>query len=236
MTMPKCYRCRCQPCECADGITLYHADCRDVLPLLETGSVDLVLTDPPYDQKTHLGARYGFRATSSEIPFPPLEDIPGLVGDLLRVSRRWVIAFCSLEMFGSYKQAAGECWIRAGLWRRPNGVPQFTGDRPGQPAEGLAIMHNPGSKRWYGGGKHGFWVHNIQQHGRFHPTEKPIGLISELLADFSSAEETILDPFAGSGTTGRACKDLGRRCIMVEIEEKYCDIAARRLEQGVLFI
>ena len=46
---------------------------------------------------------------------------------------------------------------------------------------------------------------------------------------------TVLDPFAGSGTTGRACKDLGRKCIMVEIEEKYCEIAANRLRQEVLF-
>jgi DNA modification methylase len=43
-----CFRCNASPCECRDGITLYHADCRDVLPLLEAGSVDLVLTDPPY--------------------------------------------------------------------------------------------------------------------------------------------------------------------------------------------
>ena len=46
--LPPCYRCHKQPCECRDGITLYHADCRDVLPLLEAGSVDLVLSDPPY--------------------------------------------------------------------------------------------------------------------------------------------------------------------------------------------
>jgi len=46
--LPNCYRCDCQPCECADGITLYHADCRDVLPLLP--KVDLVLTDPPYGE------------------------------------------------------------------------------------------------------------------------------------------------------------------------------------------
>ena len=66
-----------------------------------------------------------------------------------------------------------------------------------------------------------------------HPTMKP----EEVLEDIISAVpgDLILDPFAGSGTTGRACKDLGRRCIMVEIEEKYCEIAARRLEQEVLF-
>lgn len=48
MSLPNCYRCGCQPCECRDGITLYHADCREVLPKLEAGSVDLVLADPSY--------------------------------------------------------------------------------------------------------------------------------------------------------------------------------------------
>lgn len=48
MKLPQCYRCGKQPCDCKDGITLYHADCREVVPLLDTGSIDLVLTDPPY--------------------------------------------------------------------------------------------------------------------------------------------------------------------------------------------
>ena len=69
--------------------------------------------------------------------------------------------------------------------------------------------------------------------GRSHPNLKPVGLMRKLIDKCPHA--TILDPFAGSGTTGRACKDLGRKCIMVEIEEKYCRIAANRLRQEALF-
>ena len=64
-----------------------------------------------------------------------------------------------------------------------------------------------------------------------HPTQKPIELIAKLLA---IGGNTILDPFMGSGTTLRAAKDLGRRCIGVEIEERYCEIAVKRLQQECL--
>lgn len=72
----------------------------------------------------------------------------------------------------------------------------------------------------------------VHKHG--HPTEKPLALMRWCI-EVANATGTILDPFAGSGTTGRACKDLGRRCILIEIEERYVEIAAGRLEQEVLF-
>jgi DNA modification methylase len=71
------------------------------------------------------------------------------------------------------------------------------------------------------------------QDGAVHPTQKPLALIAWCLQFFPLAQ-TILDPFMGSGTTLRAAKDLGRKCIGIEIEEKYCEIAARRLAQEVL--
>ena len=67
-----------------------------------------------------------------------------------------------------------------------------------------------------------------------HPTEKPLDLMRFMVRISCRPGGTVLDPFAGSGTTGRAAKDLARRCVMVEREERYCEIAARRLAQEVL--
>lgn len=68
-----------------------------------------------------------------------------------------------------------------------------------------------------------------------HPTEKPLSLISHMIRLSCRSTGIVLDPFAGSGTTGRAAKDLGRKCVLIEREEKYCEIAAKRMQQEVLF-
>ena len=211
-------------------IQIFHGDCREILPLVKA---DVVVTDPPFDARTHEKADYGFRSYKDRIGFAPL-DVEATVPLLLLSARRWVVAFCSLEMLGDYARASGESWVRSGFWRKTNGAPQFTGDRPGQPGEGIAIMHHPGKRRWNGGGRHGFWSFPMDTHERQHPTEKPLPLIDALLRDLSEDGETILDPFMGSGTTLRAAKDLGRRAIGIEIEERYCEIAAKRLQQEVL--
>lgn len=68
-----------------------------------------------------------------------------------------------------------------------------------------------------------------------HPNEKPVPLMADLIESYSPSDALVLDCFAGSGSTLRAAKDLGRRCIGIEIEERYCEIAANRLAQEVLF-
>ena len=214
--------------EIGDAV-LYLGDCLEILPTL--AKADHVICDPPYDAKTHAGARYGFVETSSEIPFPPI-DPAAVAPILLSACEAWCIAFCALEMYGDYKRAAGDQWVRAGFWRRTNGVPQFTGDRPGQPGEGIAIMHAGGRRKaWNGSGRHGFWQFPIVSGGE-HPTTKPEPLMAALLADFTARGETIADPFMGSGTTGVACMNLGRKFIGIEIEPRYYEIACRRIEDA----
>ncbi|MAL01192.1 MAG: hypothetical protein CL536_03445 [Alcaligenaceae bacterium] len=123
--------------------------------------------------------------------------------------------------------------VRLGIWRKPDGAPQFTGDRPGTGWEAVAICHRKGRKRWNGGGKHGFWQWAKSQNGSGHPTGKPLGLFSDFVHDFTDRGETILDPFMGSGTTGVACMNLGRHFIGIEREPKYFDIACRRIEDAL---
>lgn len=214
------------------GITIYNCDCRDILPL--GIYLDSIITDPPYDQTTHEGARRDARSGLSPIDFSPI-DPSWVVPMLLNAScSGWIVCFCSMEMLGEYKRNAREWWVRSGFWHRTNGVPQFSGDRPAQPGEGLAIMHSPNSKKsWNRGGHQAFWETVISNAG-LHPTAKPLKLIQMLINDFTNQDQLILDPFMGSGTTLLGAKNLGRRAIGIEIEERYCEIAAKRLRQETL--
>jgi hypothetical protein len=229
-----------------DGIVIYHGDCRSLLqPLIP---IHHVITDPPYDDETHDGARTAKRNADGDVDpqghriainFDPL-DVAEMLPRMLAIARRWTIAFCSLEMLGTYRAVGADAWIRGGFWRRPDGAPQFTGDRPGQPGEGIAVLHRPlsmgreGRTRWNGGGRHAYYEFNVVKTLRLHPTQKPEGLMSAIVRDFTDPGETILDPFMGSGTTLVAAKRLGRKAIGIELEEKYCEIAAKRLAQGAL--
>jgi len=209
------------------------------LASLPDKSVDVVITDPPYDARTHERAR-SLKDGGSDIPidFAPLSGMEH-VAACLRVSRRWVIAFCSMEQLGVYRDASGdETWIRSAVWVRTNGTPQISGDRPGQGAEGIAIMHPEGKKRWNGGGERGAWI-GQREADSVHPTQKPIWLMEKIVALFTDPGELVLDPFAGSGTTGVAAIRLGRRFLGWERDPKYHAAASKRLagtrEQTDLF-
>ena len=91
-------------------------------------------------------------------------------------------------------------------------------------------MHKKGKKRWNGGGSHAVWI-VPKVHGN-HPTEKPIFLISKFLELFSDPGDVIFDPFMGSGTTGVAATQLGRKFIGIEREPKYFAIACERIENA----
>jgi site-specific DNA-methyltransferase (adenine-specific) len=101
--------------------------------------------------------------------------------------------------------------------------------------EAIVVAHPPGKKRWNAGGKRGVYTQRIagNQPGsidpRVHTTQKPTELMLELVEDFTDPDDLILDPFAGSGTTGVAALRLGRRCILIEKDPKYAQIARDRM-------
>ena len=230
--------------------TLYLGDCLQVLPLVP--KVDHVITDPPYDERTHskhwVGSGRDGYYRPTEIGFDALSDftqasLANWAGERVQ---GWFIAFCSLEMLSGWQralQSAGLDWVRAGVWVKENPPPQFSGDRPGTGAEGIAIAHRKGRKRWNGGGRPACWHWNTSRRdGAWrgaHPTQKPLGLMEALVADFTAPGELVLDPFMGSGTTGVACLKLGRRFIGVEADPKHYETAVERmraaLSQGRLF-
>ena len=202
----RCYRCNKWPCSCHDGITIIHGDCREILLQLEP--VDLVLTDPPY------GVGY---AEWDQVLIDPASWLP----------RCRDLAECVMVTPGTANQwdYPKPSWTAA--WFRPGSVVRSRGG---------------GFSHWepcliYGENRLPFdakRIDNQAQNIKGHPCPKPLDLFRWFIWECSDFGDTVLDPFMGSGTTLRAAKDLGRRAIGIELEEKYCEIAAKRLRQEVL--
>jgi DNA modification methylase len=225
------------------SVRLYLGDCREVLPLID--KVDHVITDPPYEAEAHTLQRRVKRGGGvmevEPLAFAPMDTDGRRVAaeSLTRLSRRWILVFCQVEaapMWRASLEACGAVYKRTCIWVKPDGMPQYTGDRPGMGYETVVALHSAGRSAWNGGGKHGVWTFPKGEDigANPHPTQKPQRLMEQLVADFTDPGDLILDPFAGSGTTGVAAKRLGRRCILIEKEEKYCEVAAKRLQQGAL--
>jgi len=189
--------------------TIFHGDCREVLPTLD--KVDLVLTDPPYGIGSLMqgGTDTGHWGALSQVN-PWDMETPSL--DLILEMPAILIIWG-----GNYFDLPPCRGVLA--WRKLNAVPtqadfEMAWTTLDMPAK--MFSHNSGGA--------------MDRHG--HPTEKPTGLMRWCMG-FAPDAQTVLDPFMGSGTTLRAAKDLGRKAIGIELEEKYCEIAVKRLQQEV---
>jgi site-specific DNA-methyltransferase (adenine-specific) len=232
-------------------IDLRLGDCLspDGLPSLPDRSVDLILTDPPFDARTHraaveVGQRVeGKRSVAGELPFPPLdpERIGEVAGHFARVARRWILVFCGecqVDQWRFALETAGARFVRLGYAIRTNPRPQMSGDRPAPGADPIVIAHAAGERlQWNGGGRAGVWDSPAARWdtGRknVHPTQKALSLMRGLISDFSNPGELACDPFAGSGSAAVACKELGRRFIGWEIEPTYHALACARVLHAV---
>lgn len=231
-----------------NGITLYCGDCLELLPLFEPGSVDAVVTDSPYEDMkggtiiSHPGVAQIFEHTVS------VGDELGTSEGLLharRIARRGAIAFCSyhwldrcVELLGG-KRRGLVSWYKRNSPPSVNNSPHFLTEYAWAVQYGVGIdwrglrthidipMLQGGcmaSERIVNGGK------------ALHPTQKPVAL---MLAVLLPGMDSVLDPYAGLGTTGVACLRTQRACTLIEKSEEYCEIAAERLrkekERTVLF-
>lgn len=204
-----------------NGIVIYHGDCREILPHLEP--VDLVLTDPPY----------GINYVHGTIHIRNATKFAGVAvaGDDKPFDPTFLLEYPHLILWGAnhFKQHLphGGRWL---VWDKRCGIV------PGRDQSDMEIAWCSGPRKPDRMFRHvwdGFLKDSEMGQERWHPTQKPVSLMKWCLT-FVPDAHTILDPFMGSGTTLRAAKDLGRKCIGIEIEEKYCEIAVRRLQQEVL--
>ena len=214
-----------------DGIVIYHGDCREVLPTLEPESVSSIVTDPPYgmDLQPQRGKtkaiegdvqRFAKSLWYGSAPFwsRVLESDTASVF-FGRWSEEWAKALLS-EWF-----TVKDCIV----WVKNNfGLGYYT-----RPQWELAWYVHKGTPPTPEQAGSNVWDFRKVM-DQVHSCEKPVPLLRRAI-EVCGGNGVILDPFMGSGTTLRAAKDLGRRAIGIEIEERYCEIAANRLRQGVLF-
>jgi hypothetical protein len=203
------------------GITIYHADCAQVLPFLEP--VDLLLTDPPYgigisghkkSVSKGVSVRKHHENLNWDIDAPSKELLDGYMA-ICRNSIIWGGNYMALPH-------GHKGWL---VWdKAQRGLSMSDGE--------LAWSNIPTVMRIYTCHRSHLWREGTQ-----HPTQKPLELIHWCIqqADAVAPVSTILDPFMGSGTTLVAAKNLGKRAIGIERELKYCEIAVRRLAQQTLF-
>lgn len=241
--------------------TLYLGKCEDVLPLINSAAA--VITDPPYSEHVHgsarsarmqsnndRGGRYGSDTRRNvDLGFEHLgEELRNVCAQqFARISERWILVFSDVEsdhLWRTDLAAAGVDYVRTGAWVKLGSTPQFSGDRPATGFEAITICHPKGRKRWNGGGTHAVWTYPIvldrgRTGARLHTTQKPLELMMSLVTLFSDPGETVLDSFMGSATTGVAAVQLGRKFIGIERDERYFEIACKRIErtiaQGQLF-
>lgn len=221
-------------------------DCRQILPGIAT--VDHIITDPPFEVEAHtkqcrvkrgvsLGPGDQRVAKIDSLSFEPLSfELREFCGrEFARLAKRWAIVFCQVEASQIWRAAmAGLSYRRTGVWVKPDGMPQLTGDRPAMGYETLVFCHRKGRSRWNGGGRSSVFVHNKNSGGKhWHETQKPLPLMMELIELFTDPGELILDPFCGSGTTGIAAVRLGRRFIGVEKNPEMAQLARERIAADV---
>lgn len=202
-----------------DAVTIYNADCRQVLPFLP--KFDLLLTDPPYGmnyQSNHRKQRHEKIAQDDQFPLD-------LIYLAMSKAFRAAYVFCRWDnLYQMPKPKSVLAWVKQN-WSM--------GD----------LEHEHG-RQWeaccfYALKEHEFLyripdvIHADRTCNSLHPTQKPEFLLRKIIN--ANVGDSVLDPFMGSGTTLVAAKLEGRKAVGIELNEKYCEIAAKRLEQGVLF-
>lgn len=220
MSLPTCYRCSHAPCDCRDGITIYCGDAREILPTLD---VDLILSDPPYGIAHPTDYKARKRGALAECT-----DYPPVRGDDEPFDPRWIVELGKPTLlFGAnyfcdiLPPSSG--WV---VWdkMRPEDLDQATAEIAWSNfVKGVRVFRY----LWNG-------MIRAGNEKLEHPTMKPAALWRWVLELRFTPDGTVCDPFMGSGTTLRAAKDLGRKAIGIEIEERYCEIAVKRLAQEVL--
>lgn len=212
-----------------DGITIYHGDCIDILPHLP--HADLALTDPPY------GIAYQSNSAVGRKTKPITNDGTRLSLALYRqvfprLKADHVLWYTRWDAWPDVWAIIGQYFPLRGLLVWDKGTPGMGDlDHWGLSYELIASAGNAKIVNGRDGSILRF--NGVPSANRLHPTEKPVALMEYLIT--KTAAQSVVDPFCGSGCVLVAAKAAGAKAIGIEVDEKYCEVAAKRLAQGVLF-
>lgn len=253
MTLPNCYRCGRQPCECRDGVTLYRGDALHLLPHLPPASIDAIITDPPYSSGGQFRSDRSRSTVAKYVNSDTVAARSEFSGD--NRDQRGFLAWASLWFAACHHAAKpGAIVLCFTDWRQ---LPVVTDavQCGGWVWRGLATWHKPGCRMQRGrfsasaeyivyassgipnegeqSPQNVFACAPVGGDEKVHIAEKPDPVLRWLIG-LTRPGDVILDPFCGSGVTLRAARDMGRRAIGIEIEDAYCLAARRRLRQRVM--
>lgn len=212
-----------------NGITIYHGDCREGEWWLTS---DVMVTDPPYG----ISYRSGYTSDVWDGGSYVFTD-GSIAGDGDTSVRDEVLRLWGDKpalVFGSYRASFPRCWKQILVWDKGESAGMGDLEIPWKPnTEPIFVLGKWGTRRTQRTSSV-LSATNISRlsMGRCHPHMKPVELLRRLISKMPDG--VIVDPFMGSGPTLQAAKDLGRRAIGIEIEERYCEAAAKRLQQEAL--
>ena len=224
------------------GMTVVVADCIEHMRSMDAESVDAVITDPPYGMAYRSNWRVAtrqFSAIEQDEDFDA-EWTARWMGECFRLLKpdAHLYAFCSDHHLGGFRDAAAEVGFtvkRTLVWVKDAWTSgDLTGDY-GHRTEFVMFAHK--GRRDLSGGREGnvLEVKRVAPQHLQHPTQKPTGVLRPLIQKSTLPGELVLDPFCGSGSTGVACLEEGRRFLGIEADAQYAQIARERLAQDTLF-
>lgn len=207
----------------------YQGDCLEVMKGVKDGSIDLVLTDPPYGmsyKSNHRKDKYDKIKNDEN-----LDWLPELSKELFRVSKNntHLYVFCSFHNIDIFKQEFEKNFTLKNIliWEKNNtSMGDLFGDYA--PKYEMILYLNKGRKLLNNGRDPNIIKFN-RTGNKLHPTEKPVDMFEYLINKSTNENDIVLDCFAGSGTTGVAAKNLNRNFILIEQDEKYCEVIKERV-------
>jgi len=212
---------------------LYNEDWRKVPFRYNTPTV--VISDPPYDARTHAGRETGSKE-SEKIKYPPLTQqmAAQVVDNFLVDEPNWWVFFCSHVTYGWFAEVLernGQYVFAPVGWAKPDPMPRKQGDGPDSSIEWLCIARPKKRLRRYGHRPGHYFENTCSTRGQGFQGQKPLNLMQRIVCDYSEPNDIVVDPFAGSGTTLLAAVMNGRHAWGCEVDTKTYKAARMRLEE-----